>query len=1030
MKQALLKFGRACAALALAAASGAVLAQARYDVPLRVTEKFSGNVNFVGTQASMRTKANRSGTNDACAVVSASTEITASLQGVPANSRILSAQLYWAGSAATPDYEVTFENTTVRAADDRQYRSNTTGNHYFSGAADVTPLVKGNGTYRFKNLTINAGSPYCAPEGVLGGFALLVVYANDSEPYRNLNLYEGFQYIHNPAGSTNVSVTLNLKDFKIPDLSRTRATGRLGHITWEGDPNLSEGGEILKFNNYEMSDASNPSGNQFNSVSSMTPGVASRGIDFDIYTLDEPVIKTGQTSATTVYRSGQDLVLLSAEIIAVPNVPPTVDLKLEKTRTSELVVGLDASYTLSVTNLGPGSYSGASIVDYLPSGLRYQSAAGTGWSCVYYIILYCEYAGTLAKGQAAPPLTVVARVEKTGTLTNTASVLAPDTDPNTANNTDSDTGVAEQPSADLSFVFTDRACTANIAIGNASQPCKPFAGPVVAGASTQVFVTAIANGVPVKPASTLAKPSLRFGLSCLNPAAGKLGASYGVALPQCAASGAVPAAGTGVGTWGAAQTLDFSAAPSVALNFVYHDVGKVQLYLQSTATSKTAASLPFVSRPARLAFTLIERNRGRFANPGAATGADPMFAVAGEPFTVSVIGATLQGAATPSFGAEGATVTLGVGKPLGTAEANAMRTMPDLGGEAWTLQNGVFTAASLSWGEVGILRLWPRLEGEGEFGNYLGTGPVDSVDVRNVGRFVPAYFKTVASGQFACLAKMACAARGDGAVYSGQPFTVTVVPMAQDGEELDNFSGPFARDITVSAYDAPAGTTLNPNGGSLATSAGAGVVVPKAGIVAGAPIGVKPAYTLPKRFSYTRPNALDWTAPTPVFLRAVSKQEGTEDVITSLRASAAATQEGGVTVLNGRLRLSNGAGSELLKLPVTTEAQYWTGSAWANNTVDDSSEVSFAQAGNLSFLGCKRALADGSGCKSVLGPVAGPAYRLSAGRGAFAIRAPGAGNIGSALLVANNPAWLPSTQTLLAFGGYHNSRLIFLREMY
>ncbi len=1004
-------------ALCLATAGAGALAQGRYDVPLRVIGQFAGNVNFVGTQASMRTKANKSGTTNACSVVGASTEITASLQGIPSGAKILDAQLYWAGSAATPDYEVTFENTTVKAPTDRQYRTNTTGSHYFSGAAEVTELVKGNGTYRFKNLTINAGSPYCAPEGVLGGFALLVVYSHDNEPYRNLNAYEGFQYIHN-TGNQNVSVTLNLKDFKIPDLSRTKATGRLGHITWEGDPTLMEGGEILKFNNYEMTDSGNPSGNQFNSYSSMTPSAASHGVDFDIYTLDDPVIKTGQTTATTVYRSGQDLVLLSAEIIAVPNVLPTVDLKLDKVRLGELVVGQNVSYVLTATNLGPGSQTGLVVADYFPDSLKYVSASGSGWTCLFYYLVYCEYGGTLAKGQSAPPITVVARVEKTGSITNIAGVNAPDSDPNTNNNYDSDVGVAEPPSADLSFVFTDRVCTEKIAIGAANQPCKPFSGPVLAGASTPVYVTAISNGVPVKPPAASAKPSLRFGLSCVNPAAGKVGSTYGVAVPQCLANAAAP---TGA-AWGAAQTLDFTGTTSVPLNFRYDDVGKVQLYLQVVSTSKTNASLAFVSKPARLSFSLIQRNRGSFANPGATTGAGAVFALAGEAFTVKVIGETVQGTATPSFGAEGALVRLDAGKPLGQAEADAMISMPELAGEAWTVQNGVFSAGNLSWSEAGILRLTPRLEGD----NYLGAGDIASFDTQHVGRFIPAYFKTVAAGPFDCLPQMNCAPRGDGAAYSGQPFPVTVIPMAVGGETLSNFNGPFARDIVLTAFKGPGIADIPVKDGVLTLNGQATVSIPKASIVANQPITVRPAYTLPQRYSFAAPNALNWTAPTPVFLRAVAKDDG----ISSLRATVATTFEGGLTVINGRLRLSNGAGSELLKLPVTAEAQFWSGSAWVNNTADDSSVVSVATAGNLTFSGCKRGLAEGAACKAVLGPVATPAFQLVAGRGGFTIRPPGAGNAGSALLVANNPAWLPSTQTLLAFGGFHNSRLIYLREVY
>jgi MSHA biogenesis protein MshQ len=254
---------------------------ARADTPLSVYQSFRGNYNFVGTEESLRLRDN----NYPCSLVSNSTGIYATLKGIPSGAKIESAQLYWAGSGTTADYTVNFDGVSVTAPVARQYMSkyytNNTTYTYFSGAADVTAQVakKGNATYTFSGLTVSTGSPWCAVQGVVGGFALVVVYSSPTEVFRMLNLYEGFQAFR------NTSLTINLSGFNVPNPLPSNATGRIGHITWEGDTTLSQDGEDLLFNGIQMYDGMNPKGNQFNSSSNVTGDTTSFGIDFDAYTV-------------------------------------------------------------------------------------------------------------------------------------------------------------------------------------------------------------------------------------------------------------------------------------------------------------------------------------------------------------------------------------------------------------------------------------------------------------------------------------------------------------------------------------------------------------------------------------------------------------------------------------------------------------------------------------------------------------------------------------------------------------------------
>lgn len=223
---------------------------ARADTPIALWKSFDGRVNFTGTQVSLRAYSNA---NAPCTIYAPTTNRSASLS-IPSGATVLSAQLYWAGSGAS-DYTVTFEGLDVTAT--RTFTSSTVGGgfDYFGGAADVTAAVKakGSGTYNFSGLTVANGAPWCSSQGVLGGFSLLVVYSLPTEPERVLNIYEGFRYVQN--GEVVVTAN-NFRWNRTATAVQERA--RIGHITWEGDPTLAQGGETLTFEGTEMTDALNP----------------------------------------------------------------------------------------------------------------------------------------------------------------------------------------------------------------------------------------------------------------------------------------------------------------------------------------------------------------------------------------------------------------------------------------------------------------------------------------------------------------------------------------------------------------------------------------------------------------------------------------------------------------------------------------------------------------------------------------------------------------------------------------------------
>lgn len=990
--------------------------------PISLFSSHAGNVNFVGTQRTLRQFSNQV---DPCTVTDAGTDVTATLSGIPDGATILSAQLYWAGSGKKGDYTVTFENGAVTAPAARRNEVTAESRDFFGAAADVTPIVqaKGNGTYRFGGLSINTKAPYCRVEGVIGGFALLVVYSHPAETFRVLNLYEGFQ------GIRYGSVPLTLSNFRTPTPLGS-ATGRIAHITWEGDATLGDtNAEDLLFNSVPMGDALNPQHNQFNSASNINGDSASHGIDFDAYTVGYPIIQEGQESATTLYQSGQDLVLLHAEVVAVPNAP-VADLAVGMTLSDDvLTLGQASTYTISATNVGPSAETGPIVIsDTFPGELAVNSVGGSGWTCtVSGQLVTCSYDGAVAPGTTLPPITVsatLASLPASGEVTNTVTIAGQSFDNVLANNAATVTaGVAA-----AGYVFTDAPCVDGQPFGSAAQPCRIYSfGTRVAGTPVgPVYVTALNSrtGEPARQHNSRATTrDIYFGLSCINPSS-----SAGI-VPSFTAQASMSACATGGATpvGGGAAAVTFNAgqpSSNASYTLTYADAGRVSLYMVDTDSNARGSSGDIVFRPAQVVLAQVAQASTGMANPAATTATGPRFVRAGEPFAMTIAAMSSTGSITPNFGREAVpetfTVTLAAANDPATGAAFAeMVVVPDLAGAFGPVVNGSASGSAFSWPEAGILSLTPGIASR----NYLGGGDVPGVPV-NVGRFYPNHFTTEAQGRIAvCSPNMGCPA-GVSAAYAGQPFDVTVTARALAGTALRNYQGAFAREVTLSAWDA-AGSTAVPNPPAAPAGASlAGNIVAASAFNDGVATTQTPAYSLPNPFSAAAPRALDWVGPTTVAIRA---RETADPGVTSLRASGSV--EGAVRVLSGRLQVASMYGSELLTMPVPVSAQYWTGGAagrW-ENSVNDSASVIVPSAANLAFANCTGPLA--TNCAGALAPVSAAPFTLAAGAGTVRLAAPGAGRSGSAELRVNSTPWLPSTVGKVVFGLFR-TRLDYVREVY
>jgi uncharacterized repeat protein (TIGR01451 family) len=419
--------------------------------PVVFYQSFAGNIDFQMTGASLRRNPN---SGNACQVVGSR---SAALVNIPVGSTIRAAYLYWAGSGNTPDSQVVFQGVTTTATRTftEIFNYNWTNYRFFSGFADVTAQVTGNGTYTLSGLTVNTGWPHCPVQAVVSGWSLIVVYENSGEPLRVINIYDGFRFFRAS------QIILTPSNFQIPAAGcGTPGDCKWGILTWEGDVenSASLGGfsEDLFVNSTAMTDALNPPNNQFNSTIDLMgtipspPGALTYGVDIDIYS---PLpLSPGDTSASTTYQSGGDLVLLSAEVFSVRNTA-VADLAVAKSHTGSFVAGQQEAYTIQTVNNGPNDATGTiTITDTLPTGLSYVSGTGAGWSCgASGQDVTCTHPGPLANGSGLPDLTLTVDTDASAVpmVTNIVSVTGSTFDNQAANNSAMDTATVIQPAISI-----------------------------------------------------------------------------------------------------------------------------------------------------------------------------------------------------------------------------------------------------------------------------------------------------------------------------------------------------------------------------------------------------------------------------------------------------------------------------------------------------------------------------------------------------------------------------------------------------
>ena len=399
----------------------------------------------------------------------------------------------------TVNFGVTgFESSIT--ADDVFYIDNVGGSgtlDYFAAYKNVTSQVTGSANYTLSNLTIQNDAPWNSTQACAGGWSLVVFYSNAAERFRVANLFHGFQPFQNSAFTLvprNFRMATTDNPLNVPGAGFL-PNGEITHITIEGDETLFTGGEFLGIQTAPglasfttLSNSFNPPTADFNSTVtrpmwSNTFGTGyyefdkTAGINSDGYEIDQAgpdALLAGRTGVeigaswgfdidthylagndstgvlwnfaqpgneaeaiTTEYSSGQDLVMLISEVIAITNFD-LADLEVFKSQVAPFKVNSTGQYQFTVTNNGNGGVTGGEatgqvmVADILPTGLTLASVSGTDWNCSLvtgnaFTCIYdiaadcgigdgCSIPGELSTGETLPVITANISIGGTGSF--------------------------------------------------------------------------------------------------------------------------------------------------------------------------------------------------------------------------------------------------------------------------------------------------------------------------------------------------------------------------------------------------------------------------------------------------------------------------------------------------------------------------------------------------------------------------------------------------------------------------------------
>jgi uncharacterized repeat protein (TIGR01451 family) len=317
--------------------------------------------------------------------IAASAARSTAILSIPAGASINYARLYWAAENGTnaAGTTVTLDRpngaSSLITADSSTLRTNG-GQFYYQSTADVTSFVQaaGPGAFRVGGIaTRNAINLF--DNTWFGAWELVVFYVLQSEPTRNIAIFDGADLVRNGSSSSGT-----ISGFIVPTAG---FDARLGVVAYEGDVTLT--GDQFFFNSIVQSNALNPANNFFNGTRSLfgaavsvagdlpqlTGGTGSMtGVDMDV--LDVTTAMTpGETTASFQATSTGDFYVLGVFATAISTLKPvftdTTKTFVDLTRSGAILPGDTIQYTITTQNTGTDTAINVVLTDALPSSVAF-----------------------------------------------------------------------------------------------------------------------------------------------------------------------------------------------------------------------------------------------------------------------------------------------------------------------------------------------------------------------------------------------------------------------------------------------------------------------------------------------------------------------------------------------------------------------------------------------------------------------------------------------------------------------------------
>lgn len=312
------------------------------------------------------------------------------------------ARLYWGGrvnniitlSAADTLRKVKIRkgntgsySNILTAAANVDYAVITANESVYQSYVDVTSFIQanGSGSYTVADVPSNAGA--IGTGGNYAGWCIMIAYENLAQPLQSLRVYDGFVPVYN--AGTSISQTVTLTGLNVPNNPLSFNDAIMSTMVWEGDANLgasatSPEGDYIKINNIAVSNAINPVTNFWNSsistngafVTTKNPNYFNqKGIDIDqlqvgtgygiLPNASNVVIEFG-TEADRYFPSIFGFAIRMKEPILILNKSVSDANNNNILETEEIL-----TYTLSGSNIGPGTAFNTTMIDSLPTNVTY-----------------------------------------------------------------------------------------------------------------------------------------------------------------------------------------------------------------------------------------------------------------------------------------------------------------------------------------------------------------------------------------------------------------------------------------------------------------------------------------------------------------------------------------------------------------------------------------------------------------------------------------------------------------------------------